>query len=146
MTLLHFTWFYIIPIALLHCTLLHIIIPWLYVTLLESRFLYHCCTSLYFTLHNSTIPLLLSTLLYISLPWLYFTLLDSTLLNHGSTSLYFTLLYSPWLYFTLLYSTLHYHGSTSLYLTVHYSTMALLHLTWVYILLPLLYFTLLAPT
>ena len=131
--------------ALLHSTLLYL--PWLYFTLLDSTLLlwlylgllhstllYHGSTTIYLTLHYSTMvllhstwtlllcPLLDSTRLYTlldSLPWLYFTLLR----------LYITL---PWLYFTLLDS-------------LHYSTMALLHSTRLYIhsTMALFYFTLL---
>ena len=113
-------------------------------------------TSLYMTLHYSTMSLLHSTWLYItlpclyytllSLPWFYFILLYSISLHHGSTSFYLTLPYSTLAllqstFSTLLYHgptshylTLHlYHGSTSLYLTLHSSTMALLPSTSFYI-------------
>jgi len=125
--------------------LCYITVPWLYFTLLDSTLIYQGSTSLYVTLHFSTMDLLHSTWLYTTLPWLYFTLLDPTLLYHGSTSFYFTLHYCtkfllhstllyidlPWLYFTLLDSALHYqgftlldsrllnHGSTSLYFSLH---------------------------
>ena len=75
--------------------------------LLHSTLLYYGSTSPYLTL-------------YITLHCLYFIQLDITLL---------------WLYFTQLDSTLLYHGSTSLYLILHYSTIALLHSTWLYIIL-----------
>ena len=155
--------------ALHHSTLLHITLPRLYFTLLDSTLLYHSSTS-----HYSTVDLLHSMWLnggpglHITLPWLHFNLLDSTLLYHGSTSFYLTLHYSimallhstwlyiilQWLYFTLLNSTLLYHGyftlldSTLLYrgstkFTLHDTTMSLLHSTLVYISLRWwLYFTL----
>ena len=113
--------------ALLHSTRLYIPLPLLYLTLLDSTFLYHGSTSL-----------------HINLPWLYFTLFDSTFLYHGYTSLYLTLHYSiPWLYFTLLDSTLLYRGSTSLFFTLHDSTVALLLSSSLYMTLPWLYFTVL---
>jgi len=149
--------------ALLRHTWLYITLPWFYFTLLDSTLLYQGYTSLYFTLHYSTLAILKSTWVYITLPWFYFTLLDSTfpvpsfnftlldstLLYQGSTSLYVILHYStvvhlhstglyitlPWLYFTLLDSTLLYHGWISLYFTLSYSTMALLHSRWFYTLL-----------
>ena len=115
---LHITlWFYFTPLystllyigSILHSTSLHIILPWLYFILLDSTLLYHGSTSLYFTLHYSTMALLHSTWLYITLQWLCLTLLDSTLLYYGSTSLHFTLHYSTmallpsiWLYINLL--------------------------------------------
>ena len=88
--ILYFTLLYstLSTMALLHSTLVYISLPWLSFTLLYSTLLYHGSTSLYHTLHYSIIALLHSTLLYITLPWLYFTLLDSTILYHGSTSLY----------------------------------------------------------
>ena len=60
--------------------------------IIHSTLLNHGSTSLYLTLHYSTLDVLDSTLL----PWLYLTLLDSTLLYHGSTLHYFivALLYS----------------------------------------------------
>ena len=120
MTLLHCTWpFLTLPcMALLHCT-------WPFLSM-------HGSTSLYLTLHYSTMPLLhpiynstafydgssslyltvlplpwlYFTWLYITQTWFYFTVIESTLLYHGSTSPYLTLLPLPWLYFTLLDSTL----------------------------------------
>ena len=84
--------------VLLHSTLLHISLSWVYFTLLystmallHSYLLYIILPWLYFTLHYST-------LLLITLPWLYFTLLDSRLLYRGSTLMYIIL---PWLYLTL---------------------------------------------
>ena len=78
--------------ALLHSTRLYKTLPLLYLTLLDSTYLYHGSTSfyyslhnskngstsLYFTLHYSTMAILKSTRLYIDLPWLYFTVLDYT--------------------------------------------------------------------
>ena len=87
-------------LALLHSISLHIILPFIYVTLLDSTLIYHDCTSLYLT-----------TLLYHDSISLYLTL--HALLYIGSTSLHIIL---QWLYVTLLDSTLHY-------------TMALLHCT-----------------
>jgi len=101
--------------------------------LLHSTILYygHGYTSLYFTLHFSTMALLHFTLfyhgstslyftVYIILPWLYLwliiILLDSTLLYHGSILYYLTLHYSA---MTLLLSILLYHSSTSLHFTLH---------------------------
>jgi len=84
--------------ALLHSTRLYITLPWHYFILLDSTLLYHGSTSLYWTLHYSTMAVLHSTRLYITLTWLYFTL-------HAL----------PYLYLTVLDSTLLYHGSTSLY-------------------------------
>ena len=127
--------------AQLQATLLYISLPWLYLTILNSKFLYFTLLD-YTILYHGSISLSLS----IPLPWLYFTLLSSTLLYHGSsyfnvlhtkllyhgsTLLYFPLLYSPfyiflpWLYFIILCFTLLYHGSTSLYFTLHFSNMAL---------------------
>ena len=57
-------------------------------SILDSTLPYHGCTSLYKTLHFSTMAQLHSTRLYITLPWLNFPLLDSTLLYHGFSSLY----------------------------------------------------------
>ena len=74
--------------AKLHSTWLYITLPWLYFTLLDSASIYHCSTSLYYTLHYSTMALFHTTWLYITLPCLYFTLLYCTSLYHGSTSLY----------------------------------------------------------
>ena len=71
-----------------HSTRHYITLPWLYFTLLDSTLLHNESTSLYLTLHYSTMALLHSTGLYIPLPWINFTLLDSTLLHHVSTSLY----------------------------------------------------------
>ena len=79
------------------------ILPWLYSTPLDSMLFFHGSTSLYFTLHYSTMAPLDSIWLYVTLEWLYFTLVNSTLL---------------WVYFTVLNSTLHYHDTTSLYLTL----------------------------
>ena len=73
-------------------------------------------------------------------PWLLW--LYITLHNSGTTSLYLTLQNLPLFYFILLVSTLLYHVFTSLYVILHYSSMALLHSTWLYVSLPLLYFTL----
>ena len=124
---------------------LNITPPWLYFTLLESAFLYHGSTSLYFTLHhsamallymvlhNSTMALLHSTSLYVTLSRLHFTLLDSTLLYHSSTSQYFTQITPPWIYLTLRDST-------------HNSTMAPLQAISVCIILTWIYFTLLDST
>ena len=116
--------------ALLHCTWLYITLPWFYFTLrfsilwlcftlLDSTLVYYCTTSLYLTLHHSTIAPLHSTWIYITRPWLNFTLLYSTLLYCGFTSLYLTLHYSTMAYFTLLRYTLLYQSFTSLYLTPH---------------------------
>ena len=97
--------------------------------------------SLYFTLHYSTMVELHYTWLYvttmallhstwycITLSWLYPSLyvLDSTLFYHSS------ILYTTWLYITLLHSTWLYVKSVS--------TMPLLLSTWLYCLLPWLYF------
>ena len=46
--------------------------------LLDPTKIYHESTSLYLTLHNSTMAPLHSTQLHITLPLLYFTILDST--------------------------------------------------------------------
>ena len=135
LSLLHSTWFYItllwFSFTPLECSLLYPFSTSL--NQLDSPLLYHGSTSLYFTLHSSTMALLHCTWLYISPSWLYFTLLDTTFINSGSTSLYLpvifstmALLHSTWLY-TFLYL-----GSTSLY--------------WVYITLPSLYFTVLNST
>ena len=105
---------------------------WLYITL----------PLLYFPLYYSTMALLHSTSLYITLPWLYYTLLHSTVLFHGSTY------GSLWFYFTQHHSIM-----APFYTTLHYSAMALLlsillnhgsilHSTSLYIIQPLLYFTL----
>ena len=121
--------------------------------LLDSTIFYQDSTSLYYTLHYSTMVLLHSTRLYITLPWLYFTLHNSTMAILLSTWQYIII---PWLYFllldpnsdtmslyfTLLDSTLLHYGSTSLYWTLHYSTMTPLHSTRHYITLPWHYFTL----
>ena len=74
----------------------------LYLTLLASI----KTTSLYLTLHYSTMALLF--------------IFDSTLIFHSSTSLYMTLMPSTIALFHSLYLTLHYHGSSSLYMTIHY--------------------------
>ena len=130
--------------AILISTGLYIILPWFYFTLLDSKLLNHGSTSLYLTLHYSTMAILISTGLYIILPWLYFTLLDSALLYHGCTSLYLivcyctmALLHCTWLNFTLLwfyFSLLDSHSSTMALLrsiaccfTLYYSAKALLH-------------------
>ena len=109
-------------------TSLYITLPWLYFTILDSKWLYHGSTWLYLTLPDSTMTLLHCTSLYISLPWFYLPLLDSKLLYNA--------LYSNWLcitfhllYFIPLYFHL-YHCSTSPYLTVLPSTMAPLHSTF----------------
>ena len=103
--------------ALLHSTWLYNTLQWLYFTLLECTLLYHGSTSLYVTLHHSSIALL--------------TLLESSAFYHSSSSLCLNLYITiPWLYFTV-------------YLTLNYSTMALLHSTWLYTTLQFLYFTLL---
>jgi len=79
--------------AVLHSTRLYISLPRLYFTRLDSTLFYHGSTSLYLTLHYSTMAqlhsILDSTLLYHA--WIYVTLHDSTLVFHGSTSLYKTL-------------------------------------------------------
>jgi len=108
---------------------------WLYITLA----LIVLATSLYFSLHYTTMDLLETTWHNITIAqfhssWLYMTV-------HYSTMNYFTLLHSALLYY--LSTSLLYHGCTSLYLILQYSTMALLDSTWLYITLPLLYFTLL---
>ena len=127
--------------ALLHSPSLHIILPRLYLTLLDS--IHYSIPRLFFTLYNSTafwsstIPLLDSTLLY---PGHYFTLLDPTAFHHSSTS---SLLYHVRLYFPLLHSTLLWQGSTwhyitltglffTLYITLLPSMMAPVHSTWLY--------------
>ena len=117
MALLHFTWFYAF---------------------------YNGTTSLYMTLHYSTIDLLQFAWLDFLLHWIYFTLLDSiilynTLLDsiilyHGSTSLYLDLLPST---MAILHST-----NSLLLSSLHYCTMALLHFTQRYCLLQLVHFTL----
>ena len=71
-----------------HSTRLYINRPWINFTLLDSTYIYHGSTSLYSTLHNSSMTLLHST--------------DSTLHYHGSTSLYLTLYNST---MALLHST-----------------------------------------
>ena len=115
---------------------LYIILLLLHLSALYSTLLYFSSTSLYFTLHNSTLDPLHSTSLDIFLPWLYFTLHESTLFYIGYTSHHIDLLC---LYITLLDSTLHYYGSTSQYLTLHYSTIALLYCTLHYSALSLLH-------
>ena len=119
--------------AQLHSSRLYITLRWYYFTLLDSRLLYHDFTSLYLTLHYSTMALIHSTRLYMTLSWLYFTLLDCI---YYSTM---AVLHSSRLYII-------YKGSTSLYWTLHFSNMALLHSTGFYITLPWLYFTLLDST
>ena len=94
-------------------TSLYIILPWLYLTLLDYTSLFHGSNWLYLTLHESTIALRDTTWLYVTLPWLY----------HGSTWLYITL---PWLYLTILDSALLYHGSTWIYLALNFSTIWML--------------------
>ena len=134
MAVLNCTWIYIIctmdlldsswlysTMHLQHSTWLYVT---LYVILLESTSFYHCCTSLYLTLHDTTMALLDSTFLYFTLPWLYFIL--------------FTV---PWLYNNLLDSTSLYCRRTLLHSTWQYFTMPLLHSTSLYITLPWLYFT-----
>ena len=69
-------------------------------------------------------------------------LLLSTWLYINLSMVYFILLYIM----ALLDCTAFYHSSISLYLTLHYSTMALCHSTWLYCLLPKLYFTILGST
>ena len=121
--------------------------------LLHSKRLYHGNTSLYFTLHYSTMALLDSTWLYMTLTWFYFTLLvsnystmdllHSTWLHITLQCLYFIVLDSSLLYhsyFTLLDSTLHYPCSNKF--IKHDSTMSFLHSTLFYIFLQWLYFTL----
>ena len=106
--------------TLLHCTTFYTMV------LLDSAFLYHGSTSLYFTLHYCAIAqgiILNSTLLYHS----YFALFHSTLLFHGSTSLYLIYCLVALLYFIILDSPLLYHSSTSLSFTLHYFSMALLN-------------------
>ena len=105
---------------------LYIILLWLYFTPLDSTLIYYGSTSMYLTLHYSTLALLHTTLFHIILLWMYFTLLDSALLYIGSTSFYFTPHNST---MAVLHSTLFYYSSTSLYLNLYYSTEALLHST-----------------
>ena len=145
--------------TLLNLSILHsyITLPWLYLSLLDSTFstmnllhstwlslIHHGSTSLYVTLHyrcllhsiwldtspylTLDISTITSTWLYIDLPRLYFTVLNSTSLYHSFTSLYITLLNTT---MPLLYSIL------------YHSTMAPLHSTWFYIILPWFYLTLL---
>ena len=56
--------------------------------------LYIDSTSIYLTLHSSTMALLHSTWLYITLQMIYFVPVDSTVLNYVSTSLYLPVHYS----------------------------------------------------
>ena len=121
--------------ALLRSTLL--------LNLHEPTLLYHGSTSLYFTLHFSTMGLRHCTWFYITQSWLYFILFHSTIFYPGSTSLYLTLHYSTMvvrhstsLYFILHYSIMARHNSTSLYFLYHCSTSLYLTLH----LLPWLYF------
>ena len=92
------------------------LLPWLFLTLIDSPRPYHCSTWLYYTL-----------------PWLYFALPDSTTLYHGSACLYLTLLHStmsllhsiPLFHVTLLDSTTFYNSSTWLYYTIPWLYLAL---------------------
>jgi len=128
---------------------LHITLPWLCFTILDS-ILFSWPSSLYLTLLHPILPLFHSNWLYIALLWLYLTLLHPRAFYHSSTSLHWTLhystfalLYSTWLqvtltrlFFTFLNSTAFYKSSTSIYFTLHYSTVALIHSTGFYITLP----------
>ena len=110
----------------LHNTLpsLYLILPCLYLTLLESATHYHVSTTqslpwLYFTLLESATHYHISTTQ--SLPWLYLTsyFAHSTMALFESTWLYFTLLHSSMALLDLL-NSLHsafYHGSTWFYIT-----------------------------
>ena len=159
-------------LALLRPTLTYITLLYFSFTPLDSTAFYHSTlldsplpcngsTSLYMTLHYSTMALLYSTLHYlpchcstshyVTQHYSNMAILNSTtLLYNSSTSLYLSLPYSiiallhstllyitlPGLYFTLIFSILLYHASTSLYFTAYYSTMVLLHSTLLYITLP----------
>ena len=92
-------------------------------TVLQSTSLYHDSTSLYLTLLNTNMAILHSTCLYhgsiLQFPWLWFTLPS---------------LHSTWLYVTLPDSNSFCLGTTSFY--------TLLHLIWLYSILPWIYLTL----
>ena len=101
--------------------------------------------------------LLHSTWFYINLPWLYFTLLDSTLLYYCSASLYLTQHFSTMPLPHSTWPSFLYRSSRPFYLTLHYATIVVLHsawlyilvqlfLTWIYICLAWLYFTVLDST
>ena len=136
--------------ALLHSSLLYIILLWLYspyFTLYYSTIVLLHSTSLFFTLYCSTRALLHSLWLYTTVPLFCLFLLDSTLLYHRSTSFYLTLHYSTIILLDSIGSTFLYYGPYlsiwlyvtlpwlySIYLTLHCSPIVL-HLStwWLYI-------------
>ena len=102
MALLWCTWlYYIAPWlfpwlyqTLLHCsmallssTCLYYIVAWLYLALPVSTTMYHGSTWLYQTLLHCSMALLVSIWLYHIVPWLYLAQPDSTTLYHASTRL-----------------------------------------------------------